>query len=130
MEKKSDAKEESADRFVGRHSVSLKLGVWRLVMLKADSFDIAKNIRDISSALLLFLRMVSEIYALAPLLTTFYVVAELSGLCSLLATESTLTLYLTSRLLKAVCLFSLYSHSSAETLLIGGDWNFGGHRKL
>ncbi|KAK0196434.1 P-loop containing nucleoside triphosphate hydrolase protein [Armillaria mellea] len=102
MAKTSEAKEDSADHPDGRRLLSLKLGVWRLVMLKADSFDIAKSIRDIFSAILLFLRMVSEIYALAPVLTTFYVVAELSGLCSLLESESAVTLYLTSRLLKTV----------------------------
>ncbi|KAK0482709.1 P-loop containing nucleoside triphosphate hydrolase protein [Armillaria novae-zelandiae] len=102
MEKKSDTKDEFSDRSDGHHLVSLKLGVWRLVMLKTDSFDVATSIRDIFSAILPVLKMVLDIYALAPVLTTFYVVAQLSGLSSLLQTESAVTLYLSGRLLKTV----------------------------
>lgn len=102
MKDKSDRNVRSDSHDPTRRFVSYKLGVWRLVVLTADSFDVLRNIRDLVNAIPLFFRMTSEIYALDPLLTTLYVVAQFSGLSSLLQTESTLMLYLSSKLLKSI----------------------------
>ncbi|KAK0196431.1 P-loop containing nucleoside triphosphate hydrolase protein [Armillaria mellea] len=102
MKDKSDRNVRSDSHDPTHRFVSYKLGVWRLVVLAADSFDVLSNIRDLVNAIPLFFRMTSEIYALDPLLTTLYVVAQFSGLSSLLQTESTLMLYLSSKLLKSI----------------------------
>lgn len=97
--------------------VSHKLGVWRLVMLKADSFDILKNVRDVATAIPVFFRMASEIYALDPFLTTLYIVAQFSGLSSLLQAESTLMLYLSSKLLTSIEAGITQGFSNRESIL-------------
>ncbi|KAK0211645.1 hypothetical protein IW262DRAFT_352080 [Armillaria fumosa] len=102
MKDKSDGNVQPDSHGSTHRFVSYKLGVWRLVVLTADSFDVLRNIRDVLNSIPLFFRMTSEIYALDPLLTTLYVVAQFSGLSSLLQTESTLMLYLSSKLLKSI----------------------------
>ncbi|PBK78909.1 hypothetical protein ARMSODRAFT_902528 [Armillaria solidipes] len=102
MKDKSDENMQPGSHDPTHRFVSYRLGVWRLIVLTADSFDVLRNIRDVVNAIPLFFRMTSEIYALDPLLTTLYVVAQFSGLSSLLQTESTLMLYLSSKMLKSI----------------------------
>ncbi|KAK0463462.1 uncharacterized protein EV420DRAFT_1089791 [Desarmillaria tabescens] len=110
MKDKSDPRMQPDSHGPNHQIVSHKLGVWRLVMLKANSIDVLRNIRDVITATPLFFRMSFEIYALDPFLTTLYVVAQFSGLSSLLHTESALMLYLSNKMLKTVgtsCLIAL-----------------------
>ncbi|KAK0496706.1 P-loop containing nucleoside triphosphate hydrolase protein, partial [Armillaria luteobubalina] len=74
--------------------VSYKLGVWRLVVLRADSFDVLRNIRDVLNAIPLFFRI------------------------SLLQTESTLMLYLSSKLLKSIETGITQGFNNCESTLV------------
>ncbi|KAJ7596694.1 P-loop containing nucleoside triphosphate hydrolase protein [Mycena floridula] len=77
--------------------ISVQLGVWKLTMLKEQSFQMKKHLKDLVSAIPLLKRLALQIYTLEPLLFVCFLASKFwSGV------ESAVMLYLSSRLLKII----------------------------
>ncbi|KAK0440869.1 P-loop containing nucleoside triphosphate hydrolase protein [Desarmillaria tabescens] len=80
-----------------RELETFQLGVWKVSILKSTSFNFRKQFSDVKVALKYFWRLTIEVYTLAPVLATLYVLNELwSGV------QGTLLLYLSSQILRII----------------------------
>jgi hypothetical protein len=81
---------------------NIRLGVWNLKIAKTSGNMLIQWWRDINSAVPIIYRLFSDIFTLAPRLSTFFVFCKIWE-----GVEDALLTYFSSLLLRRVCRFTL-----------------------